>query len=162
MDEPSVNTRPDEHSRNATFLGFDYGEKNTGVAVGQRITGTASTLETLRSQPTDVMWAAITRLVETWQPAAFVVGVPYPIVETTERNPMIERILKFCRSLEGRYHRPVHVMDEALSTRESQSIFYDRRPKKSVRFTDIKDELAAQLILQTWLNHTAPRESLDA
>jgi putative Holliday junction resolvase len=161
MAKSDVKSRPTEISRNATFLGFDYGEKKTGVAIGQRITGTASPLETLRSSPPDAMWAAISRLVETWQPAAFVVGVPYPIIETTKKNPMIERILKFCRSLEGRYQRPVHVMDEALSTRESQSLFYDRRPRKSVQFTDIKDELAAQLILQTWLNHTALRESLD-
>jgi putative Holliday junction resolvase len=162
MAESAVKTRSAETTRNATFLGFDYGEKKTGVAIGQRITGTASPLETLRSSHPDAMWSAISRLVETWQPAGFVVGVPYPIVETVEKNPMIERILKFCRSLEGRYQRPVHVMDEALSTRESQSLFYDRRPRKSVQFTDVKDELAAQLILQTWLNHTAPRESLDA
>ncbi len=158
MAESVINMRVPETSGNATFLGFDYGEKKTGVAIGQRITGTASGLETIRSSSPDVLWSAISRLVDTWQPTAFVVGVPYPIVETGEKNPIIERILKFCRALEGRYQRPVHVMDEALSTRESQSIFYDRRPKKSVQFTDIKDELAAQLILQTWLNHTAPRE----
>jgi putative Holliday junction resolvase len=48
-------------------------------------------------------------------------------------------------------------MDETLSTRESQTLFYSQRVRKSVQFTDIKDELAAQLILQTWLSHTQPR-----
>lgn len=146
----------------ATFLGFDYGEKKTGVAVGQRITGTATRLETIPSHRPDALWNAVSRLVNTWQPAAFVVGVPLPLVDTAEKNPMLKIIRRFCRELESRYQRPVHVMDEALSTRESQSIFHERRTRKSVRFADIKDELAAQLILQTWLDHTAPRGEPDA
>jgi len=44
MAKSDVKSRPTEISRNATFLGFDYGEKKTGVAIGQRITGTASPL----------------------------------------------------------------------------------------------------------------------
>ena len=39
----------------ATFLGFDFGEKKTGVAVGQRITGTARALETIRSHTPEVL-----------------------------------------------------------------------------------------------------------
>ncbi|MFM8445409.1 MAG: Holliday junction resolvase RuvX [Methylococcus sp.] len=147
---------PDLDTEHATYLGFDYGEKRTGVAVGQRITGTASGLETLRSHNREVFWQSVARLVKTWQPAAFVVGVPYPIQATTEKNPVIDRILQFCRELEIRHARPVYVMDEALSTRESQTLFYSQRTRKSVQFADIKDELAARLILQSWLDHTAP------
>ena len=152
---------PREAQGNATYLGFDFGECNTGVAVGQRITGTATSLETIRSTSEGAFWSAISRLVKTWQPTAFVVGVPYP-PEESEGNPIIKLINEFCHGLKERYHRPVYTMDETLSTKESQTIFYTRRSKKSVQFADIKDELAAQLILQTWLNHTAPREPLDA
>lgn len=147
---------PQEFQSNATYLGFDFGERNTGVAVGQRITGTATGLETIRSSSDEAFWGAITRLVNTWQPTAFVVGVPYP-PEEGEENPIIRLIAIFCSHLEARFQRPVYTMDETLSTKESQSIFYDQRPRKSVQFTDIKDELAAQLILQTWLSHTAAR-----
>lgn len=146
---------------NATYLGFDFGQKNTGVAVGQRITGTASGLGTIRSTHPDALWEAIARLVKTWQPTAFVVGVPHPLVETEAENPLIAQIRHFCRELEARHQRPVHEMDEALSTRESQTLFHSRRPKKSIAFAAVKDELAAMLILQTWLDHTAPREPLD-
>ena len=145
----------------ATFLGFDFGEKKTGVAVGQRITGTARGLETIRSHTPEALWSSIGRLVDAWEPQAFVVGVPFPIVETTEKNPVIDLIKTFCRDLENRYQRPVHIMDEALSTRESQTLFYTQSHRKSVNFRDVKDEMAAQLILQTWLDHTAPRGSLD-
>lgn len=152
---------PADHPGNATYLGFDYGAKNTGVAIGQRITGTAAGLETIRSANPEALWAAITRLVKTWQPTAFVVGVPLPLTATAEQNPFIDKVRAFRRELEARYQRPVYEMDEALSTRESQTLFYSRRPKKSVPFTALKDELAAMLILQTWLDHTTPRERPD-
>jgi putative Holliday junction resolvase len=145
----------------ATFLGFDFGEKKTGVAVGQRITGTARGLETIRSHTPEALWSSIGRLVDAWEPQAFVVGVPFPIVETTKKNPVIDLIKTFCRDLENRYQRPVHIIDEALSTRESQTLFYTQSYRKSVNFRDVKDEMAAQLILQTWLDHTAPRGSLN-
>jgi putative Holliday junction resolvase len=146
-----------EHG-NKTYLGFDYGEKNIGVAVGQRITGTASALETIRVTSREAVWEAISRLTETWKPSAFVVGVPYH--PEGEENPIVQPILKFCRQLEGRYRLPVYTMDETLSTRESQEIFYQRRSKRSTRFTDVKDQMAAQLILQTWLKHT-PEKNAD-
>jgi len=144
-----------QESGTGTYLGFDYGERNIGVAVGQRVTATATGLETIRATSDQALWTAVSRLVGIWQPAAFVVGMPYH--PTGEENPIVQPILRFCGQLEERYHRPVYIMDETLSTMESQAIFYRERSKRSVQFTDIKDELAAQLILQTWLKHTAPR-----
>ncbi len=143
-----------------TYLGFDYGERNIGVAVGQRVTETATGLETIRATSDQALWSAVGRLVKTWQPSAFIVGMPYH--PTGEVNPIVQPILKFCQQLEERYQRRVYIMDETLSTKESQEIFYRERSKRSVQFTDIKDELAAQLILQTWLKHTAQREPSDA
>jgi putative Holliday junction resolvase len=148
-------------NRNATFLGFDFGARNIGVAVGQRITGTASPLQTIRVTSSEALWEAVSRLVATWQPSAFVVGIPYHPVEG-EENPIVQPIRDFCQGLEQRFQRPTYKMDETLSTKESQEIFYRERLKRSVQFADIKDELAAQLILQTWLNHTLPVDSPDA
>ncbi|BBA35607.1 putative holliday junction resolvase [Methylocaldum marinum] len=148
---------PVRHETNEpTYLGFDFGERNIGVAVGQRVTGTATALETIRVTSRKALWDAISRLVKTWRPSAFVVGFPYN--PEGEENPIIEPILRFCRQLESRYHLPVHTMDETLSTRESREIFYRRRSKRSTDFADVKDELAAQLILQTWLAHTTQRD----
>ncbi|MFN5745731.1 MAG: Holliday junction resolvase RuvX [Methylococcaceae bacterium] len=143
---------------NATYLGFDFGEKKTGVAVGQRITGTARGLDTIRNTSEQAFWLAVSKLVETWQPSAFVVGIPIPSEPHKDpQNHIVPLIKAFCSELEQRYQRPVHTMDETLSTRESQTLFYNQRVRKSVQFADIKDELAAQLILQTWLSHTEPR-----
>ena len=62
--------------RAETLLAFDYGDKHIGVAVGQTLTGTANPLESIRVTGARPDWAAISRIVETWQPDALVVGLP--------------------------------------------------------------------------------------
>jgi putative holliday junction resolvase len=132
------------------FLGFDFGEKRVGVAVGQAITGTATALETIRTASKVEFWKAIGRLIEQWQPTAFVVGLSHQ--ENGDENPITELTRRFCRQLEGRYRLPVHTVDETLTTMESRHLFNQQRNRKSLTFTDRKDQLAAQLILQTWLS----------
>ena len=136
-----------------TYLGFDYGDKHIGVSVGQTVTRTATGLETIPTLGKDNRWAAISRLVEAWRPVGFVVGLAYQ--DDGSENPIGVQILKFCRQLEGRYGLPVYTMDETLSTLESKSLFYQSRAKRSTGFGAVKDILAAQLILQTWLEHVA-------
>lgn len=147
---------PDPLSQGSgTFLGIDYGRKGLGVAVGQRIMGTARALETIRATNREHVWNRLSQLVTTWLPEGFVVGTPVPLDENQAPNPLIEEIAKFCSELEARFGLPVHLMDEALSTRESQSLFYEDRPKRSIDFRQVKDQMAAALILETWLSHTA-------
>lgn len=147
-------------AQDETYLGFDFGDRNIGVAVGQRITRGATALETIRVHSQDAKWRAITRLVETWRPAGFVVGLSYQLDGT--ENTITQPTLRFCRQLEGRYLLPVYVVDEAYTTLESRDVFYGHRLKKSSSFVDHKDAIAAQLILQTWLRDTAPRTACHA
>lgn len=142
--------------KQGTYLGFDFGAKHVGVAVGQSLTRTATGLETLSAVRNQTLWDGINRLVEAWKPCGFVVGLCYQ--EDGSENPITPRIRRFCRQLEGRYHLPVYTMDETLSTRESENLFYEGRAKRSTAFLAVKDTLAAQLILQTWLEHTAQQE----
>ena len=147
---------PDPLSQGSgTFLGIDYGRKGIGVAVGQRMMGTARALETIPATNREHVWNSLSQLVKTWLPEGFVVGTPVPLDENQPPNPLIAEIGLFCTDLEARFGLPVHMMDEALSTRESQSLFYAERPKKSVDFRKVKDQMAAALILETWLSHTA-------
>lgn len=147
---------PDPLSQSSgTFIGIDYGRKGIGVAIGQRMMGTARALETIRATHREHVWNRLSELVKTWLPEGFVVGTPVPLDENQPKNPLIEEIALFCSDLEGRFGLPVHLMDEALSTRESQTLFYSERPKRSVDFRQVKDQMAAALILETWLSHTA-------
>ncbi len=56
-----------------TFLGFDFGTKSIGVAVGQRITATARPLPALKAQDGKPDWNVIEKLLKEWQPEAVIV-----------------------------------------------------------------------------------------
>lgn len=133
-----------------TYLGFDFGTKKIGVAVGQTTTATASPLQTIPSIRQAPDWDSIGRLIQQWQPAGLVVGVSRQ--HDGSDNPVTPRMLKFCRQLEGRYQLPVFQQDETLSTYEAKQLLFDEVSVNATKLWAVQDQLAAQLILQTWLN----------
>jgi putative Holliday junction resolvase len=137
-------------AKNATYLGFDYGTYKIGVAVGQAVTGTASPLLTIRSEKKRVRFEAIDRLVETWRPQALIVGIA---CQTDGRdNPITPLMRKFCRQLESRYRLPVYPVDEHLTSFESRRLLFDEVNLGARKVQEVSDQVAAMLILQTWLN----------
>lgn len=133
-----------------TYLGFDFGTKKIGVAVGQLTTATANSLQTIRSPNQTPNWQAIEQLVKEWQPAGFVVGISRQLDGTD--NFVTPRMLKFCRQLNGRFNLPVHQQDETLTTFEAKQMLFDDVHVNATKLWSVQDELAAQLILQSWLN----------
>jgi putative holliday junction resolvase len=133
-----------------TYLGFDFGNKKIGVAVGQTTTATASPLQTVRSINQQPNWALISQLIQDWQPIGLVVGISRQQDGTD--NPVTARMLKFCRQLQGRYNLPVYQQDETLSTFEAKQLLFDEVNVNATKLWAVQDQLAAQLILQTWLN----------
>ncbi|MCK5924352.1 MAG: RuvX/YqgF family protein, partial [Methylococcales bacterium] len=59
---------------------------------------------------------------------------------------------KFCRQLEGRYGRSVYQHDERLSTFEAKQLLFDELNLSATKLWEVQDQLAAQLILQSWLS----------
>ncbi len=99
-------------------LAFDFGIKRLGVATGNRMLGSARGLRTVTEQG-DARWAAITALIQEWQPDALVIGVPrHPDGAPHE---MTARALKFAGQLRGRYRLPVVEVDERYTSAEAQS-----------------------------------------
>jgi len=128
-----------------TLLGFDYGTKKIGIAVGQTITATATPVTTLLAKQQKPDWDKISELIATWQPEALVVGMPFDLDDTeTENAPRAQR---FARQLEGRYHLPVYMADEKLT---SMVALQELRGKR-IQYGDA-DAFAAKLILETWLS----------
>ncbi len=128
----------------AILLGFDYGNKKIGVAVGQSLTGAARPLKTVVVKDNKPDWREISRIIDTWQPAALVVGLPLTM-EGGEQD-MTKAARRFGRQLRGRYHLPVHTMDERLSSNAAGRL--QREKGGNMRKLD---PVAAQLILETWL-----------
>lgn len=131
-------------------LGFDYGTRQIGVAVGQTVTGSAQPLMVLKARDGIPDWQQIASLLDEWKPDALIVGLPLNMDGTP--SEMSGRAEKFARRLEGRYQLKVHCVDERLSTFEAkQSLRESRRTPSSYR-DDPVDALAAALLLQTWLS----------
>jgi putative Holliday junction resolvase len=137
---------------NRTFLGFDYGTKRIGIAVGQEITATARALTTLNSKNQKPDWEAISKLIAEWQPDLLVVGLPLHMDGTEQ--PVTDAARRFGNQLKGRYNLPVEMMDERLSSHEAESLLDQGSARKGKRLNQPIDDLAAQLILQSWLDNT--------
>ena len=152
-----------DYPLSSTFLGFDYSQNKIGIAVGQRLTGTANALTTLKSHHKKVDWQNIDRVLNEWHPAALIVGLP--LTMDGEEQETTETAKLFARQLNKRYNLPVHFMDERLTSREASHILgYDghtsprrhskagKKVKKHKQQGHDIDQLAAQLILQSWLS----------
>ncbi len=101
-----------------TFMAFDYGEKRTGVAVGNRLLGTAQPQGSIHAQG-DARFVQIEKVLKEWQPQAIVIGVPYHPDGAAHENTA--RAKKFGRQLHGRFGLPVFEVDERYSTTEALS-----------------------------------------
>jgi putative Holliday junction resolvase len=127
-----------------TVLGFDFGPRKIGIAVGQTVTASATPLTTLRGRNEQPDWAGITRLLADWNPAALVVGIPYNMDDS--EVDWAPRVHRFVRQLQGRYRLPVHTVDERLTSREARHLLGPRATSP-----EVVDAMAAKLILETWL-----------
>ena len=138
-----------------TLLAFDPGRRQIGVAIGQTLTGTATPLTILPTRRSEPDWTALTRLVESWEPQAMVVGLPLNMDGTEQDTTRLAR--RFRDELKARFGVPVHLVDERLSTREARD-----RLARAGRGGDEDDAVAAQVILEDWFTrHAAPRTALQ-
>jgi putative Holliday junction resolvase len=100
----------------STFMAFDFGTKRTGVAVGNRLLGSAQAQTTITAMG-DARFAQIAARLKEWQPDAIVIGVPYHPDGAPHENTL--RAQKFGRQLRGRFGLPVFEVDERYSTTEA-------------------------------------------
>ncbi|MBL1321368.1 MAG: Holliday junction resolvase RuvX [Methylophaga sp.] len=132
-----------------TLLGFDYGLKNIGVAVGQDLTQTANPLTVIKARDGIPNWDDIEALITEWQPTLLIVGLPLNMDGTEQK--MTKAARKFGNRLSGRFQIAVEWQDERLSTFEALEQLGIRSKLQSKNRDDV-DRISAQLILQSWLN----------
>ncbi|MDG1688099.1 MAG: Holliday junction resolvase RuvX [Gammaproteobacteria bacterium] len=132
-----------------TFLGFDFGMKNIGVAVGQDLTHSANPLTVIKAREGIPNWGQIQALIDQWQPQQLIVGLPFNM-DGTEQE-MTQAARRFGNRLNGRFHLPVEWQDERLSTFETLDQLGIQSKMQSNNREDV-DRISAQLILQSWLN----------
>ena len=99
-----------------TFLAFDFGLKRTGVAVGNRLLRNAQAQATIKAEGV-ARFLSVQERIDTWQPDALVVGIPFHPDGAPHENTT--RARKFARQLQGRFGLPVFEVDERYSTTEA-------------------------------------------
>ena len=129
------------------LLGFDFGMKRIGVAVGQTITRSARPLETLAAKEGEPNWDILGKLIKKWRPDALVVGIPLNMDGTAQ--PISAHAKAFGDALRQRYQLPVHEMDERLTTKDAREKLFKEGGYKALHDGQV-DSIAAQLILQNW------------
>lgn len=130
------------------LLGFDFGMKRIGVAVGQTVTQSARPLVTLKANQGVPQWELVDKLIKSWQPDALIVGIPLNMDGTEQ--PLTEVAREFSQSLQKRYELPVYGMDERLSTKDARERLFNQGGYKALQEGQV-DSVAAQLILENWL-----------
>jgi putative Holliday junction resolvase len=148
------------HSHHAspaeTILGFDFGEKRIGVAVGNTITAQAQPLMTLHVESNQDRLVAVGRLVAEWQPARFVIGEPNYGNEPADgpMHPIAHLAHKFGNRLKENFRLPVEYVNEFLSSAAAEQLL-NERGIKGIAQKEHVDAVAAQIILQNYLDEAS-------
>ena len=126
-----------------TILGFDFGIKRIGVAIGNSVLRQATPLAVISSIGNDARFGEIAELIKQWEPTLFVVGLPSHPDGTA--HDMTARCRKFANQLNGRFNLPVVLVDE----RYSSAVISAKRG-------EVIDDRAASIILQQYFDEYVP------
>lgn len=132
------------------YLGFDFGYKRIGVAVGQRLTCSASPLPTIHAKSGVPDWNDIQKAINEWRPRALIVGMPTCIDDSELYTTAAAK--RFAKQLRKHFELPVHLVDERLSTVEARGRLFEQGGYRKLKSTQI-DSIAACIILEQWLQH---------
>ena len=141
----------------STALGFDYGARRIGVAVGNALTGTARALEVIANGAQGPDWPRVDALMREWQPQILLVGLPLTMEGEEQKNSAAARA--FAARLDEKYKLPTQLVDERLSSREAAQRFAQRRAGGQARrkHAAALDAVAAEVIVEQWLRDNEMR-----
>jgi putative Holliday junction resolvase len=133
---------------NLIVLGFDWGAKRIGVAVGNGLLQQASPLKTLAAKEGQPDWHLVKKLIQEWRPRALLVGLPLDIegkeLYTTQKAK------NFQKQLQTKFELPVYLVDERLTTVEARQQLFDEGGYRRIQSAEV-DSYAAKLIVEQWL-----------
>ncbi|MFN7130691.1 MAG: Holliday junction resolvase RuvX [Myxococcales bacterium] len=139
-------------------MGLDVGDKTVGVAVSDLLGLTAQPVTTLRRTNLEADLAALVRLCEEHEVERIVVGLPLNMNGTEGPRAALAR--KFAEKLRQKTGREVELWDERLSTAEVQRVLIAGDASRKKR-REVVDTLAAQVILQGWMDARSARAARD-
>lgn len=129
-----------------TFLAFDIGLKRTGAASGVVLTKSATPAGMIVVNNGRHDWAEVDQIIEEWQPDAIVIGDP------KTKDPHLNKAINRFKSHIHRWHKcPIIDVNETLTSVAANECLHDRGLSQQ-RKTELRDQVAACLILETYFN----------
>ncbi|MBR2257215.1 MAG: Holliday junction resolvase RuvX [Blautia sp.] len=139
-------------------LGLDYGSRTVGAALSDPLGITAQPLETICREHENKLRRTLARLeeiVKEYQVERIVVGLPKNMNNTL--GDRAERAKEFSEMLARRTGIETELWDERLTTMQAERVLIEADVRREKR-KQYLDEMAAALILQSWLDAKKGRQ----
>jgi putative Holliday junction resolvase len=134
------------------IAGLDLGTKTIGVALSDRLLGTATPLETLRRTKFGADADRLLALLSAREAAGIVLGLPRNM--DGSEGPRAQSTRAFARNLERLTDLPMTFWDERLSTVAAERALIEADTSRARR-AEVIDHVAAAYILQGALDRMA-------
>lgn len=134
-----------------TIIGFDFGKKYIGVAVGQEITGSASPLGSIKANDGIPHWDSLASYLKEWQPDLIIVGLPLNMDGSEQQ--LTKDAKKFGNRISGRFGLNVEFQDERLTTADAKEQLFSRGGYKNLKKDNIDAE-SARLIIESFFEQS--------
>ena len=133
------------------LLGLDLGEKRVGVAFVPAGTTIAFPVKTVQVKGREQVLAEIQKLVLEHKVEKIVVG--FPMTLKGEIGIAAQKRIQEVEWYQSRLKVPMVLWDERLSSKEAERVLLDADVSREKR-REVIDQLAAQRILQNYLDNT--------
>ena len=131
------------------ILALDVGEKRIGIAVSDALNLIAQGLETIERKDEEKTLGKIKDLVKEYDVAKIIIGMPFNMNGTKGRSAQL--VEEFASLLRKEIPISVETVDERLTTLQAERVLLEADISRRKRKVSI-DKIAAQLILQTYLD----------
>jgi putative holliday junction resolvase len=132
-----------------TVIGFDFGMKRVGVALGKTLINQAKALDCLYVKDGVPIWTDIDKLVEIWKPDKLLVGIPTHV--DGAEQPITFAARKFAEKLRRRFHIEVVLVDERYTTVEARQALFEEGGFRHLKNSEV-DSVAAKVIIEHWMS----------
>ena len=141
------------------MVALDVGEARIGVAISDPLGIIAQPHSVLACSSPERNVAAVRALVEQTEAVRVVVGVPFN--REGKPGPQAEKVLRFVEQLRGALNVEVVTQDERFTTAAAERMLIAANVRRKDR-KQVIDKVAAQHILQTYLDRARRAQSLQA
>lgn len=133
-------------------MGLDVGSKTVGVAISDPLGFTAQGVEIIKinEEAKEFGFDRLGELVKEYQVDKFVIGLPKNMNNT--EGPRVEASKAYGDKIKEIFNLPVDYQDERLTTVQAERMLVEQADVSRDKRKKVIDKLAAQLILQNYLD----------